>query len=416
MTTATSDRNSDKKLADLEKWIGGAFATRYEIAKFLRKVEKDIPLVNLRELSSGDIPTGRAETVTIPVLLTDIREAVSGDIPSGRVETVTIGVPLTSLREVTVAGETADLMTDVDFGGTADRQFGLLGGETTPKLQPEGGEGGADELAWAASGNDPVAFKISIPDIDTASDLTVTLRAVMASTTDTPAFALDSYFDEGDTKVEDTSGTVDNTTENVVATIAASDIPSGARTLGVELTPAAHTTDVLTLYEIRVSYTSTRTEGAGGVLDKGTTPILEATNGDTDGNLRLNWAAGNVDPITFKVSLPNIDTTGAITVTVRGMLSDTDDDGMTCDLDSYIEAGGGTAAKVSDASGTTWEPERGRWPSNSRRRRIVRTRSTCTRSGSLTRAPGAWAPGVSSTRGPRRYSRRRTAIPTGTSV
>ena len=57
------------------------------------------------------------------------------------------------------------------------------------------------------------------------------------------------------------------------------------------------------------------TAGAGGVLTKDTTPILEATNTSTDRKLRLNWAAGNADKVCWDVALPpDLDDTQAMTL------------------------------------------------------------------------------------------------------
>lgn len=44
--------------------------------------------------------------------------------------------------------------------------------------------------------------------------------------------------------------------------------------------------------------------GSGGILAKDTTPILERINGATDKALRVKWAAGNVDAVTFQFSYP----------------------------------------------------------------------------------------------------------------
>jgi hypothetical protein len=78
----------------------------------------------------------------------------------------------------------------------------------------------------------------------------------MAGATDTPVISADSYFNEGDTKVEDDSAAVTGTTyAEYIITIAAADVPAGAQTFTCELTPGAHTTDILYMTAIWVEYT-----------------------------------------------------------------------------------------------------------------------------------------------------------------
>lgn len=83
----------------------------------------------------------------------------------------------------------------------------------------------------------------------------VHFRAAMAGATDTPVVSADSYFNEGDTKVEDDSAALSSSVAEKTITIDAADVPSGAQTLTVELTPGAHTTDAMHLYAIWVEYT-----------------------------------------------------------------------------------------------------------------------------------------------------------------
>jgi hypothetical protein len=102
-----------------------------------------------------------------------------------------------------------------------------------------------------------VVFSVPLPpDLDTDSDLVLHGRIASGGTTNAVGFELDSYFNEGDTKVEDTSETNQTTSyAEKLATIAAADIPSGAQTLTVELTPVAHTTDAMYLTAVWLEYT-----------------------------------------------------------------------------------------------------------------------------------------------------------------
>jgi hypothetical protein len=68
------------------------------------------------------------------------------------------------------------------------------------------------------------------------------------------------------------------------------------------------------------------TAGDAGVLSKNTTPILERINAATDTQLRLNWAAGNVDEITWSVvSPPDLDDAAAVEVHILAAMAGTTD-------------------------------------------------------------------------------------------
>jgi len=160
------------------------------------------------------------------------------------------GVPLTNMREV----------VSNDFSGTtsigADGSAGLaittvLHKHSTPNLEFVNGDTDSClQLEWIASNSDAVAFQVPLPPwLDCSEDLYIKFKAVMGGTTDSGVVASDAYFDKGDTKVEDNSGTVTSTTAaDYTITIASADIPIGARAVSVELTPFAHTTDTFVMY------------------------------------------------------------------------------------------------------------------------------------------------------------------------
>lgn len=87
--------------------------------------------------------------------------------------------------------------------------------------------------------------------------------------------------------------------------------------------------------------------GSGGILAKDTTPILERINGATDKALRVAWAAGNADAVTFSIAYPpDLDDTAAITVNILAkMAGATDTPAITV---AYFEGVGDT-----DAGGAT---------------------------------------------------------------
>jgi hypothetical protein len=158
-----------------------------------------------------------------------------------------IPVPLATVRELATG-------THPNAAGNG----GLLASDTTPILGAANGDtDGAWRLAWAASNSDAIGFQVPLPpDLNDAADVVIHFRAAMAGTDDTPAISADSYFNEGDTKVEDDSGAVTGTSyDEYEITIAHGDVPAGAQTLSVELTPGSHTTDILYLTAIWIEYT-----------------------------------------------------------------------------------------------------------------------------------------------------------------
>lgn len=141
--------------------------------------------------------------------------------------------------------------------GNAVANGGLLASDTTPILQPiNGATDGAQVVAWAASNNDPIITQISLPpDRDDAADLVLHTRIASAGTTNAVGFTVDTWFNEGDTKVTDTSETNQTTSyAEKITTIAAADVPSGAQTLTLSLTPVAHTTDIMYLSSAWLEY------------------------------------------------------------------------------------------------------------------------------------------------------------------
>jgi hypothetical protein len=160
-----------------------------------------------------------------------------------------VPIPLAILRELSSG--------DIPVGATAtDATGGVLAKDSTPILEAANGDtDGSLRLNWAADNTDAVGFQVPIPDIDPGENLEIHFRAAMAGSTDTPAISADSYFNEGDTKVEDDSATVAGTDyDEYTITVAATDIPSGAQTLSVELTPGAHGTDILYMTALWLEY------------------------------------------------------------------------------------------------------------------------------------------------------------------
>lgn len=146
--------------------------------------------------------------------------------------------------------------TNFDVGNTA-ANGGVLASDTTPILDGiNDATDGCQQVRWAASNNDQVVFQTPLPpDLDDTKDVVLHFRIKSAGTTDAVGFTVDSFFNEGDTKVVDISQT-NQTTDwlEKTATIAAADVPSGAQTLTVGLTPVAHTTDIMYLSAVWIEY------------------------------------------------------------------------------------------------------------------------------------------------------------------
>jgi hypothetical protein len=157
-----------------------------------------------------------------------------------------IPISLMSLREV----------SSMAVGNIA-ANGGLLASDTTPVLAPiNGATDGCQNVVWAASNNDPVIFQVPLPpNLDDTADLILHTRIKSAGTTNAVGFGVDSWFDEGDTKVSDTSETNQTATwAEKITTIAAADVPAGAQTLTISLTPAAHTTDIMYMSSVWLEY------------------------------------------------------------------------------------------------------------------------------------------------------------------
>jgi hypothetical protein len=131
-----------------------------------------------------------------------------------------------------------------------------LTGSTTPIRDMANGDTDSGiVLTWAASNSDAIIFQTPLPpDLNPAADVVIHFRAKSGGATDTPTIASDAYFNEGDTKVEDVSAALGAAYAEKTITIAAADVPAGAQTLTVELTPGAHTTDTIVLSAIWIEY------------------------------------------------------------------------------------------------------------------------------------------------------------------
>lgn len=154
-------------------------------------------------------------------------------------------VPLTTVREAP-----SNAIPNTTANG------GVLSSNTAPILNlTDGDTDSALRINWALTETDAIVFQIPLPpDLDAGSDLVIHLRSAAGGATDTITINSDSYFNEGDTKVEDSVSVSGTAYAEKEITIAAADIPSGAQTFTCELTPGAHATDALYITAIWVEY------------------------------------------------------------------------------------------------------------------------------------------------------------------
>ena len=158
-----------------------------------------------------------------------------------------LGIPLNAFREASA----------FDVGAVA-ANGGVLASDTTPILEAiNGGTDGCQRIAWAATNVDQIVTSIPLPpDLDVTADLVLHTRIASAGTTNAVGFTVETFFNEGDTKVSDTSETNQTATyAEKITTIAAADVPAGAQTITIGLTPVAHGTDAMYLTAVWLEYT-----------------------------------------------------------------------------------------------------------------------------------------------------------------
>lgn len=135
---------------------------------------------------------------------------------------------------------------------------GVLASDTTPIRDAiNAATDGCQRLLWASSNNDQVVCQVALPpDLDVTADIVLHVRIMSEGTTNAVGFTVDSFFNEGDTKVVDTT-TTNQTTDwlEKIAVIGNADIPAGAQTLTIGLTPVAHTTDEISMSAAWLEYT-----------------------------------------------------------------------------------------------------------------------------------------------------------------
>lgn len=133
---------------------------------------------------------------------------------------------------------------------------GILATDTTPTLEYVNADTDSQlRILWAAGNSDAIALQLTLPtDLDRTQSIVFSFNGV-GGAADSAALTLDVFFDSGDTKVETSTLGWSATQATRTATVTASDIPSTALTMSVELTPATHATDTMTMYCSYITYT-----------------------------------------------------------------------------------------------------------------------------------------------------------------
>lgn len=136
----------------------------------------------------------------------------------------------------------------------------VLGAPVTNATDPSiDGSGVAHGLLWSAGNVDEVmALGVSLPEgFDGTQDVTVALE-VASDTTNAATFTIGTYWNGGSLVTDTaTDGAASATPHTITGTIAAADIPDGATYFSLFLTPAAHGTDPIKVYNVRVEVVHT---------------------------------------------------------------------------------------------------------------------------------------------------------------
>ena len=201
---------------------------------------------NVKSTTAGTVSiadTGTFTTkTTVEAALAEIYQHIAttqGHIP----------IPLTSLREAVAFAIPA-----------SNANMGILGLDTGPSLSSI--EGATDEcmgVTWATGNVDQVIANVCLPpDMNKAADLVVHARLAAGATNDIPSFTLESFFNEGDTKVTDTLAAAAATSDyaEVTQAIAAADVPADAQMVTLGFTPASHDTDAFKMTGLWLEYTA----------------------------------------------------------------------------------------------------------------------------------------------------------------
>ena len=135
---------------------------------------------------------------------------------------------------------------------------GILASDSDPILERvNGATDKAIRVKWAAGSVvelhlPPVAYP---PDLDDTAAITFKARAKMGGGTDTPTLTIGYFESTGDTDAGGATGALSSSLATVTRTIAAGDVGAAPTFASITITPGAHGTDTLELYEAWLEYT-----------------------------------------------------------------------------------------------------------------------------------------------------------------
>lgn len=159
-----------------------------------------------------------------------------------------IPITLSSVREVSATGDVSNIAAN----------GGVLASDTSPVYDAVA-TSNEHEILWATGNSDPIGFSVALPrDFDDTADATLDLE-VSSGTTDAATIVCASAWSAGAAGTEVSDSTSDVATKSATPhrlsiTIAASDIPAGARRATFRLTPPTHATDTISIHAIGLAY------------------------------------------------------------------------------------------------------------------------------------------------------------------
>jgi hypothetical protein len=147
--------------------------------------------------------------------------------------------------------------SDIPAIAVASGNGGQLALDTAPSLKRV--NGATDKklrIAWAAAGVVPITADFAYPaDLDDAATIVFHMLAAMAGATDIPVMGVAFFEGVGDTNAGGNTAAVTGVTvTEYTRTIAAVDVGAYPNSASIELTPAAHGTDILYVYATWLTY------------------------------------------------------------------------------------------------------------------------------------------------------------------
>lgn len=223
-------------------------------------------------LATIEVAAYFSNTFVSTTMVTDDLIVVNGS-DGHRVYKLTVSGTTVTITRITGLGSVATgfIMLDIaslreiisnDIGNAANATAigagGMLAQDTTPVLERiNDATDKALRVNWASSNSDEVQFG-SIPkppDMDTATDFTIHLLALMAGDTDTPTIDVQVWDGIGDTEMGGVTGALSDALAEVTVTIANANVAAAPGVLNIGLVPGAHTTDALFLLGAWIEYT-----------------------------------------------------------------------------------------------------------------------------------------------------------------